>query len=194
MSVYSGFTTRKQETYYNQLLIKLMERLVALSWKYINNSLKQTNAKNKLNNTIDSHVSWPENLTNNDRKSWTSIYKAFKSLSLMDKIKHLEPKFSNPLKPLVKLIQRHKHELLFDQASSKEDSYILCCSSNSNDELRLNSSRNDISKLDLVATLSQVDPCERREVANFPSTNSKRQFTNSITKNSILEKQRVIYK
>ena len=89
MSVYSGFTTRQQETFYNKLLQKA---LVIVITKFIE------------------VCPLSEAGVFTDIKFAKDVRKIYLYLVKMDKQKHLEPKFSESLGPLYEFLKANGEE------------------------------------------------------------------------------------
>lgn len=82
MSVYSGFTTRQQETFY----LKLIEKFITILSNKLIKILLLAEPDNKFNQYIR---------------------KIFKCVQQMDRNKHLEPHFSETMEPLYRFIKKN---------------------------------------------------------------------------------------
>jgi hypothetical protein len=84
MSVYSGFGTRQQETFYNKMIEKSLYLLSKWLLQFFNNG------------------EWASTLMDLelvlDEREWAKkIKKIYKFMSVMDQQKHLPPKFSHAI-------------------------------------------------------------------------------------------------
>eukprot|EP00347_Sterkiella_histriomuscorum_P022805 403337088 len=84
MSVYSGFATRQQESFYHKLLQKTYQLLTTRLISFYKGE------------SISEEVKWAK-----------QIRKLYKYLALMDKTKYLEPKFSETLEPFSSFLKKH---------------------------------------------------------------------------------------
>ena len=82
MSVYSGFATRQQETFYNRLIEKALELMSDKLIMFFNTSLP--------------HVANSEE----NKVFFNKIRKIQKCLAKMDKTKYLQPHFGETMNPL----------------------------------------------------------------------------------------------
>jgi len=106
MSVYSGFSTRQQEGFYNKVLertiqllaVKLMQTIKALDEATV--PLKPAPQKSLGESPAVLGVVGSES----DRKWFGHVRKLYKAIYSMDKQKYLEPKFSTSLYPLLKFL------------------------------------------------------------------------------------------
>ena len=84
MSVYSGFGTRQQETFYNKMVEKSLYLLSKWLLQFFNNG-EWAHALMDLELVLD------------EREWAKKIKKIYKFMSVMDQQKHLPPKFSHAI-------------------------------------------------------------------------------------------------
>jgi hypothetical protein len=89
MSVYGGFATRQQETYYN----KLIERLILL----LADRIIKTSIGTAFIHSVEERTP-----SDTHKAKWLAyINKIYQSLVSAEKFKYMEPKFSYSLRPLI---------------------------------------------------------------------------------------------
>lgn len=100
MSVYGGFATRSQETTYNKFVFKTIQVFAEEVMRRMNAAMN------------------PGNLAGLDDAAFEKkCVKLYKALRLMEKHKHLEPRFSDAFAEIAKYISQFRKSLAGETAS-----------------------------------------------------------------------------
>ena len=130
MSVYSGFTTRQQEGFYNKVLERIIQ-LMAVKLMQTIKALDEATAS-KLGSSPqkglgDSPAVLAVVGSESERKWFGHLRKLYKAMYSMDKQKYLEPKFSTSLYPLMKfLVKRFGVSGAMTEFSAANNAGKLC--------------------------------------------------------------------